>query len=74
MSLDDRVMSPRELGKLVGLNASTVRALINEGRLAHIQIGLSKKFVTLRNWEDFCKDATVKAAGGTAGSENDLSR
>ena len=62
MQIEDRVMSPRELGQLVGLSAAKVRALIREGCLEHIPIGQSKKYVTLRNWEKFCRDSAVKSA------------
>ena len=60
MLIEDRVMSPRELGQLVGLSAAKVRTLINDGFLEHIPIGQSKKYVTLRNWEKFCRDSSVK--------------
>lgn len=65
MQIEDRVMSPRELGQLVGLSAAKVRALINEGSLEHIPIGQSKKYVTLRNWEKFCRDSAVKITNKT---------
>jgi|GEM_PF-4117602 len=66
MHIEDRVMSPRELGQLVGLSAAKVRALIKQGCLEHIPIGQSKKYVTLRNWEKFCRDSSIKTSSRSA--------
>lgn len=54
MLTKSRVMSPRELGDIVGLSAAKIRELIREGNLEHIPIGRTRKYVTLDNWEKFC--------------------
>ncbi len=61
----EKLLSPKELGELVGLSAAQVRALMNDGRLEFVEISTKTKLLTMSGWERFQKNATkVKRPDG----------
>ena len=54
----EKLLSPKELGDLVGLSAAQVRALMNDGRLEFVEISSKTKMLTMSGWERFQKNAT----------------
>lgn len=54
----EKLLSPKELGDLVGLSAAQVRALMNDGRLEFVEISAKTKLLTMSGWERFQKNAT----------------
>ncbi len=58
----ERLLSPKQLGSIVGLSAAQIRALMKEGRLEFVEISSKTKMLTMSGWERFRKNATkVKA-------------
>lgn len=49
----DALLSPIELAKKVGVKISTIRALLRDKRLKHLQISPKVRKITLRSWEAF---------------------
>lgn len=70
----ERLFSPKELGELVGLSATQVRALMNDGRLEFVEISSKTKMLTMSGWERFTESATkVKSPeGGSLGVVSDV--
>lgn len=61
----EKLLSPKELGDLVGLSAAQFRALMNDGRLEFVEISAKTKLLTMSGWERFQKNATkVKRSEG----------
>ncbi|GGO56112.1 MULTISPECIES: hypothetical protein [Roseobacteraceae] len=54
----EKLLSPKELGELVGLSAAQVRALMNDGRLEFVEISAKTKMLTMSGWERFQRNAT----------------
>ena len=54
----EKLLSPKELGDLVGLSAAQVRALMNDGRLEFVEISTKTKLLTMSGWERFQRNAT----------------
>ena len=54
----EKLLSPKELGDIVGLSAAQVRALMNDGRLEFVEISSKTKLLTMTGWERFQRDAT----------------
>lgn len=54
----EKLLSPKELGDLVGLSAAQVRALMNDGRQEFVGISSKTKMLTLSGWERFQRNAT----------------
>ncbi|SEL87448.1 hypothetical protein SAMN05444413_11956 [Roseivivax marinus] len=54
----ERLLSPKQLGSIVGLSAAQIRALMNDGRLEFVEISPKTKMLTLSGWERFRKSAT----------------
>lgn len=54
----EKLLSPRELGDIVGLSPAQVRALMNDGRLEFVQISPKTKMLTMSGWERFQRSAT----------------
>lgn len=65
----EKLLSPKELGDLVGLSVAQIRALMNTGKLEFVEISSKTKMLTMSGWERFQKNATkVKEAEGSAAS------
>jgi len=63
----EKLLSPKELGDLVGLSVAQIRALMNAGKLEFVEISSKTKMLTMSGWERFQKNATkVKGAEGSA--------
>ncbi|MFV1658488.1 hypothetical protein VWZ58_01160 [Phaeobacter sp. JH20_27] len=61
----EKLLSPKELGTMVGLSTAQVRALMNSGKLEFIEISTKTKLLTMSGWERFQKNATkVKPCEG----------
>lgn len=54
----EKLLSPKELGEIVGLSPAQVRALMNEGRLEFVEISSKTKRLTMTGWERFRQHAT----------------
>ena len=54
----EKLLSPKEMGDLVGLSAAQVRALMNDGRLEFVEISAKTKLLTMSGWERFKRNAT----------------
>ncbi|PWE33425.1 hypothetical protein DDZ14_04280 [Maritimibacter sp. 55A14] len=54
----EKLLSPKELGDLIGLSAAQVRALMNDGRLEFVEISAKTKLLTMSGWERFQRNAT----------------
>ncbi|NOC47005.1 hypothetical protein [Ruegeria sp. HKCCD7559] len=54
----EKLLSPKELGEIVGLSTAQVRALMNDGRLEFVEISSKTKMLTLSGWERFKREAT----------------
>ena len=61
----EKLLSPKELGALVGLSTAQIRALMNDGRLEFVEITPKTRLLTMTGWERFQKRATNCA--GTRG-------
>lgn len=68
----EKLLSPRELGDIVGLSPVQVRALMNEGRLEFVEISSKTKRLTMSGWERFQKNATKVQALERKRSDGDL--
>lgn len=63
----EKLLSPKELGDLVGLSVAQIRALMNTGKLEFVEISSKTKMLTMSGWERFQKNATkVKGIEGSA--------
>ena len=54
----EKLLSPKELGEIVGLSVAQVRALMNGGRLEFVEISPKTKMLTMSGWERFQRNAT----------------
>ena len=63
----EKLLSPKELGALVGLSTAQIRALMNDGRLEFVEITPKTRLLTMTGWERFQKRATPQAARGREG-------
>ncbi len=54
----ERLLSPKQLGSIVGLSAAQIRALMNDGRLEFVEISSKTKMLTMNGWERFQRKAT----------------
>lgn len=54
----EKLLSPKELGDIVGLSVAQVRALMNDGRLEFVEISSKTKMLTMSGWERFQRNAT----------------
>ena len=54
----EKLLSPRELGEIVGLSVAQVRALMNDGRLEFVEISSKTKMLTMSGWDRFQRNAT----------------
>ena len=54
----ERLLSPKQLNKIVGLSPAQIRALMNDGRLEFIEISSKTKRLTMSGWERFQRKAT----------------
>ncbi|WP_299984890.1 hypothetical protein [uncultured Ruegeria sp.] len=54
----EKLLSPKELGSMVGLSTAQVRALMNSGKLEFVEISTKTKLLTMSGWERFQKNAT----------------
>lgn len=54
----EKLLSPKELGSMVGLSAAQVRALMNSGKLEFVEISAKTKRLTMTGWERFQRNAT----------------
>jgi hypothetical protein len=54
----ERLLSPKQLGSIVGLSAAQIRALMNDGRLEFVEISSKTKMLTMTGWERFQRKAT----------------
>lgn len=54
----EKLLSPKELGEIIGLSAAQVRALMNDGRLEFVEISSKTKMLTMSGWERFQRNAT----------------
>lgn len=54
----ERLLSPKQLGNIVGLSAAQIRALMNDGRLEFVEISSKTKMLTMTGWERFQRKAT----------------
>ena len=54
----EKLLSPKELGALVGLSTAQVRALMNDGRLEFVEITPKTRMLTMTGWERFQRQAT----------------
>jgi hypothetical protein len=54
----ERLLSPKQLGNIVGLSAAQIRALMKDGRLEFVEISSKTKMLTMSGWERFQRDAT----------------
>ena len=54
----ERLLSPKQLGEIVGLSPAQIRALMNDGRLEFVEISSKTKMLTMSGWERFQKNAT----------------
>lgn len=54
----EKLLSPMELGTLVGLTTAQVRALMNGGRLEFIEISPKTRMLTPADWDRFRREAT----------------
>jgi hypothetical protein len=54
----EKLLSPKELGALVGLSTAQVRALMNDGRLEFVEITPKTRLLTMTGWERFQRQAT----------------
>lgn len=65
----EKLFSPRELSKAVGISVTQIRALMNEGRLEYLAISPKTRLLTMSGWEKFRQTAT-RAAGHTGNDAN----
>lgn len=54
----EKLLSPKELGALVGLSSAQVRALMNDGRLEFVETTPKTRMLTMTGWERFQRQAT----------------
>ena len=54
----EKLLSPKELGEIVGLSTTQIRALMNDGRLEFIEITPKTRLLTMTGWERFQQRAT----------------
>ena len=54
----EKLLSPKELGDLVGLSTAQIRALMNDGRLEFVEITPKTRLLTMTGWERFQPRAT----------------
>ena len=54
----EKLLSPKELGDLVGLSTAQIRALMNDGRLEFVEITPKTRLLTMTGWERFQTRAT----------------
>ena len=54
----EKLLSSKELGALVGLSTAQIRALMNDGRLEFVEITPKTRLLTMTGWERFQKRAT----------------
>lgn len=54
----EKLLSPKELGALVGLSTAQIRALMNGGRLEFVEISPKTRMLTLAGWDRFRREAT----------------
>lgn len=54
----ERLLSPKKLGSIVGLSAAQVRALMNDGKLEFVEISSKTKMLTMAGWDRFQRKAT----------------
>lgn len=54
----EKLLSPKELGALVGLSTAHIRALMNDGRLEFVEITPKTRLLTMTGWERFQHQAT----------------
>ena len=54
----EKLLSPKELGDIVGLSTAQVRALMNDWRLEFVEISSKTKMLTMSGWERFQRNAT----------------
>ena len=54
----EKLLSPKELGEIVGLSVAQVRALMNDGRLEFVEISSKTRMLTMSGWERFQRNAT----------------
>jgi len=71
----EKLLSPKELGALVGLSTAQIRALMNDGRLEFVEITPKTRLLTITGWERFQKRATKlrgdeRERGGSVSSVN----
>ncbi|MBQ4808900.1 hypothetical protein J4717_15605 [Phaeobacter sp. HS012] len=67
--MQERLLSPKQLGNMVGLSAAQVRALMNDGRLEFVEISSKTKLLTMSGWERFQRNATKINTPEDAGQE-----
>ena len=61
----ERLLSPKQLGEIVGLSPAQIRALMNDGRLEFVEISSKTTMLTMSGWERFQRKATkVKRPDG----------
>jgi len=53
----EKLLTPKELGALVGLSTAQIRALMNDGRLEFVEITPKTRLSTMTGWERFQKRA-----------------
>ena len=54
----EKLLSPKEPGDLVGPSPTQVRALMNDGRLEFVEITPKTRLLTITGWERFQQCAT----------------
>lgn len=65
----ERLLSPKQLGSIVGLSAAQIRALMNDGRLEFVEISSKTKMLTMTGWERFQRKATRVKMSENGGQE-----
>ena len=53
----ERLLSPKQLNKIVGLSPAQIRALMNDGRLEFIEISSKTKRLTMSGWGALSKES-----------------
>ena len=54
----ERLLSPKQLGEIVGLSPAQIRALMNAGKLEFVEVSSKTKLLTMSGWERFRRRAT----------------
>lgn len=67
----EKLLSPKQLGEIVGLSPAQIRALVNSGRLEFVELSPKTKMLTMSGWERFQRSATKMKSSDDA--ENDAS-